>query len=138
MYPPDLDEAAARARIVRSTAEPQVAVRYVVRRDGTAAGTAGLTARLRGVPEVFYALLPTARGRGTATAAVVALTGWAHRAGHDLVLLLTLPGNEASEAVAGRAGFVPAGPETAPDGVVLHRWEHRAGEQPEVQGRAQT
>ncbi|WP_268895983.1 GNAT family N-acetyltransferase [Goekera deserti] len=132
MYPAGLDEAGARARIadLRERVERRQAGRYVVTGpDGAAAGTAGIVAGRRGAPEVFYALLPAARGRGLATAAATLLTRWATGAGHELLLLMTLLGNVASEAVAHRAGYVRATVEEVvdPDGAVvrLRRWEHR-------------
>jgi hypothetical protein len=62
-------------------------------------------------PEAFYALLPQGRHRGAATAAALALSEWEFSVGVKRVLLLTITGNTASEAVATRAGFVPDGEE---------------------------
>lgn len=132
-YPPDLDEAGARARIaVRlQGAAAGTGGRYVVRGPaGDVAGTAGIAMNAQREPEVFYALLPTGRGRGLATAATRRLTDWAMGVGHELVVLKTIVGNTASEAVAHRAGFTPAAVEL---GVVqgvevrLRRWERRDG-----------
>jgi RimJ/RimL family protein N-acetyltransferase len=132
-YPPDLDEAGARARIeVRLRgAAAGTGGRYVVRdAAGVVAGNAGIAVNEQQVPEVFYALLPTGRGRGLATAATCQLTDWALRVGHDVVVLKTIVGNTASEAVARRSGFTPTSVES---GVVrdrevrLRRWERRVG-----------
>jgi len=84
-----------------------------------------------GVPEVFYALLPEARGRGAATSAVRALCHWLGSLGHGEVALETIEGNIASERVAVRAGFLPSG--RRPDlhhgePVVLNRWLWRPAE----------
>ncbi|MFC8731361.1 GNAT family N-acetyltransferase [Luteimicrobium sp. NPDC057192] len=109
-YPPGLPDDAARLRVARSLdrARDGLAYRYVVvGADEEALGSVGTTIP-EGVPEVFYALLPAGRGRGLATRAVVALADWALAGGHDEVRLYTLEGNEASEAVARRAGFVAA------------------------------
>jgi RimJ/RimL family protein N-acetyltransferase len=104
--------------------------RYVVRDPaGVVAGTAGVALNRQHEPEVFYALLPTGRGRGLATAATRRLTDWALGVGHGLVVLKTIVGNTASEAVAHRAGFTPAGVELdVVQGVEvrLHRWERHA------------
>jgi dephospho-CoA kinase len=51
------------------------------------------------------------RRAGAATAAVRALTEWAFSSGINRVLLITIPGNVASEAVAQRAGFELRGAE---------------------------
>lgn len=113
-YPPDLTDAEAQER----AAQRQAAAlegrsrRYVITEAGRPLGTAGLAIRPNGETEVFYALLPQARGRGAATLAATALTEWALEHGKDRVVLITIPGNHASEAVAGRAGFRPDGHET--------------------------
>ena len=49
------------------------------------------------------------RGQGVATIAATMLADWAVQAGAPAVTLLTFPGNEASQAVADRAGFVRDG-----------------------------
>jgi RimJ/RimL family protein N-acetyltransferase len=62
-----------------------------------------------GVGHVGYWLLPDARGRGLATRAVRLISSWAVRdLGLDL-RLLTEPGNERSQRVAERTGFVRTG-----------------------------
>jgi RimJ/RimL family protein N-acetyltransferase len=132
-YPPDLDEAGARARIETRVqgAVAGTGGRYVVRdAAGDVAGTAGIAMNAQHRPEVFYALLPAGRGRGLATAATLLLTAWALEAGHRVVVLHTISGNEASEAVARRAGFTPVaiGSATIRDvHVRLRRWERSPG-----------
>lgn len=132
-YPPHLDEAAARARIQTRLegAASGSGGRYVLRdREGNVAGTAGIAMNAQLAPEVFYALLPAARGRGLATAATVQLGEWALSVGHDVVVLKTMAGNTASEAVARRSGFAPVAVESMDKGdttVPLRRWERRRG-----------
>jgi RimJ/RimL family protein N-acetyltransferase len=78
-------------------------------------------------PEVFYALLPQGRGRGAATDAVRLLTTWAHGQGIPRVHLLTLSGNEPSERVALRVGYVRGGTEADEQhgaSVEVTRWVH--------------
>ncbi len=105
-YPPALSGEQARERIVRSQSQSTDghAARYVVELDGAALGTAGIK-NTDDAPEIFYALLPAGRGRGAATAAAAALSGWALESGAPYAALWTLPGNTASERVAARAGF---------------------------------
>jgi RimJ/RimL family protein N-acetyltransferase len=110
-HPAGLDEAAARARVERSRGNAVVR-RYAIVLNGQGVGLAGIA--VRDDPEIFYALLPAGRGRGAATAAARALADWALEAGARRVMLLTIPGNAASEAVARRAGFAEAGTETRP------------------------
>jgi RimJ/RimL family protein N-acetyltransferase len=116
LYPPDLTEEAARERIQRTLqrAGEQRAARYaVVDTDGIPIGTAGIACNDEDPTEaeVFYALLPHGRHRGAATAAARALSEWALSTGIERVLLITIPGNAASEAVANRASFRPRGEE---------------------------
>jgi RimJ/RimL family protein N-acetyltransferase len=55
---------------------------------------------------VGYWLLPTARGRGLATRAVLLLSSWAlHDVGITRLRLLTETANESSQRVAERSGF---------------------------------
>jgi RimJ/RimL family protein N-acetyltransferase len=111
LHPAGLDEAAARARVERSRANAVVR-RYAIVLSGQTVGLAGIA--VSDDPEIFYALLPAGRGRGAATAATRALAEWALEAGARRVVLLTIPGNKASEAVARRAGFAEAGTEIRP------------------------
>ncbi|PWJ54095.1 Protein N-acetyltransferase, RimJ/RimL family [Quadrisphaera granulorum] len=111
-YPAGLDEQAARERIgrQRQRAAQGIARRYVLwDAAGTELGTCGIGALDAAEPEVFYALLPAARGRGAATSAVLALVEWARSVGCATVALKTIEGNAASERVARRAGFTCSG-----------------------------
>ena len=57
------------------------------------------------VAQIGYWLAPHARGKGFATRAVVLLTGWLFELGATRVFLTVVEGNDASVAVARRAGF---------------------------------
>lgn len=61
------------------------------------------------VAQIGYWLVPTARGHGYATRAVVLLTTWLFELGAARVFLTVVAGNEGSAAVARRAGFVHEG-----------------------------
>lgn len=122
-YPPDVSEEEARRRVARSfeiRADGRGG-RYVVVADGVPVGTIGVGSRVSG-PFLYYALLPSARGRGLATAAVTALSGWLLAHGEPFVGASTMVGNEASERVLTRAGFVPGELAVEPDGVTVRRW----------------
>ncbi|MCB7137595.1 GNAT family N-acetyltransferase [Cellulosimicrobium marinum] len=119
----EADEWAARAV---SRARDGSSARYVVELDGRAVGTAGLSGIDGAAPEVFYALLPRARGLGLATRAVASLGAWALAAGAEEVRLVTRLGNGPSEAVARRAGFVLVDEATDPrDGASVRVWALR-------------
>ncbi len=62
-----------------------------------------------GVAQIGYWLAPDARGHGYATRAVVLLTNWLFERGATRVFLTIVAGNDASVAVARRAGFVHEG-----------------------------
>ena len=62
---------------------------------------------VRRYARIFYAVLPRGRGRGIATSAARLLAEWALAGGYAIVSLETIEGNEASERVASKAGFVP-------------------------------
>lgn len=132
-YPPELDEAGARARI-RDRIDWALARkggRYIVIDPaGAIAGNAGIAMNDQQTPEIFYALLPSGRGRGLAAAAARQLSDWALNAGHGVVALKTVTGNAASELVARRAGFHPVGAETGVirgSEVQLQRWHKAKG-----------
>lgn len=117
LYPPDMTEDAARERIrrTRQRADQRIAARYaVLDSDHHAVGTAGIASSDSDADEaeVVYALMPSGRHRGAATAAARTLTDWALSTGITRVQLMTIPGNTASEKVAQRAGFVLEGEET--------------------------
>lgn len=61
------------------------------------------------VAQVGYWIAPQARGRGSATRALVLLTGWLFDLGAARVFLTVVAGNEGSVAVARRAGFAYEG-----------------------------
>ncbi|HEY1738773.1 MAG TPA: GNAT family protein [Acidimicrobiia bacterium] len=61
------------------------------------------------VAQIGYWLVPSARGRGDATRAVTLLTRWLFELGAARVFLTIVAGNDASVAVARRAGFVYEG-----------------------------
>ncbi|MQA32305.1 GNAT family N-acetyltransferase [Modestobacter roseus] len=136
-HPPHLDEAAARQRMldVADRAHRRLGQRYAVRPveggvEGPAVGMAALTVERSPEPSVGYALLPAGRGRGLAVAAVRLMTDWLLSVGHPCVRLGMLPDNEASAAVAARAGYRDLGVQAAPrpDGSVgrVRWWERRA------------
>lgn len=110
-YPAWLDEQGARDRIALAEQRFRAGLvrRYSIRApDGSPLGTCGLGRLDRDVPEVFYAVLPQARGRGAATEVARLLAGWALANGYREVALLTIAGNRTSERVAARAGFTLA------------------------------
>ena len=106
-YPSEMTEAEARARVARQQerARQGVTQRYTIWDAGSRVGTCGLGSLDQPSPEAMYALLPAARGRGVASGALGALTGWAASHGRTAVTLVTVEGNAASAAVARHAGF---------------------------------
>ena len=129
-YPPDLEEEQSRARILAylERAAQGVVRRFVILDGTTPLGTCGIGRLTDPVPDVFYALLPTARGRGAATSAVQALCSLLAEQGRTEVALETIEGNATSERVAERAGFVRAAQhpgEVRGRPVVLNRWVRR-------------
>lgn len=103
-----MDEAAARERIrhYESRASEGATQRFVILDEqGISLGTCGIGRLQESAPEVFFTLLKRARGRGAATEAATALCRWAFDSGRQSVALMTIKGNESSEAVARRAGF---------------------------------
>lgn len=61
------------------------------------------------VAQFGYWLAPPARGRGFATRAAVLMTSWLFKLGAARVFLTVVTGNDASAAVARRAGFTYEG-----------------------------
>ncbi len=109
--PADLDEGAARARVaawIDRRDEGRGAL-WVIEREGNACGQAGLVISPPAAIEVFYAVLPSARGAGVAGRTAALIAGWARRAGYRQIGLATFPDNVASERTAERAGFVRTG-----------------------------
>ncbi|MGY1855424.1 GNAT family N-acetyltransferase [Modestobacter sp. SYSU DS0290] len=136
-HPPQLDEPTARQRMaeVADRARRRLGQRYAVCPveggvEGGAVGMAALTVERSPEPSVGYALLPAGRGRGLAVASVRLMTDWLLSVGHPCVQLGMLPDNEASAAVAARAGYRDRGVESAPrpDGSAgqVRWWERRA------------
>ncbi|MEV4719256.1 GNAT family N-acetyltransferase [Micromonospora noduli] len=92
------DESAASWAVVAADDRPvgQVGLRDVLLTEASA--------------QVSYWVVPTARGRGVATEALLALTRWSFtRGGFHRLALEHSTGNEASCRVAGRAGFTEEG-----------------------------
>lgn len=131
-YPSDMDEDQSRRRIAESQAGADAGLmkRYVILdQAGHALGTCGIASLRTDVPEIFYALLPTARGRGAATEATKLLATWALTHGFSQVALETVEDNTASERVARRAGFASVDryeDEHRGEQVMLTRWLNRA------------
>lgn len=67
--------------------------------------------------------LPSARGRGIATAVVRELVARARAAHVDLVVAYTLPATSPSTSVLRRCGFVQAAEVVDPDDGLVWRWE---------------
>jgi len=65
--------------------------------------------RESGEAELGYMVVPSARGKGVATAILRELTAWALREGVQRCELIISAGNDASERVAERAGYVREG-----------------------------
>ena len=125
----EVDEAEALANIERSEeawAEGSNAPFRIVA-DGHVVGGVNLNFRGHRVAEIAYFLRASARGRGLATRAVLLASDWGFR-GRELarVQLRVDPANEASVALAERAGFTFEGVERSsaayPDG---HRFDSR-------------
>jgi RimJ/RimL family protein N-acetyltransferase len=128
--PACLSEQAARERVAHVHARyiANAGAQYVVEREGAPCGEVGIAAGVNGCAEVFYALLPAARGRGTATRSVTLLVNWAKSAGIGEVTLRTFPDNAASQQTAARCGFLPTGETTALVNGIHTRllaWSHR-------------
>lgn len=124
-YPAGLTPADAELRARRSVRNMQTrrGQRYVIRDGREPVGTAGIGTTLDDAAEIYYALLPEARGRGAASAAVRALQRWAREARVERLQASTLIGNTGSERVLRAAGFLPAGMAADPrDGEVLRVW----------------
>jgi RimJ/RimL family protein N-acetyltransferase len=105
--------------------------------DGTCVGKVWMSTREGdgSIGYIGYWLLPLARGRGFATAAVRMLSAWAlQELGFTNVRLTTAPDNERSHRVAERSGFRRALPRDgeAIDGVlgddVVYELHERPGE----------
>lgn len=106
-YRPHMTEENARERLRRTSVAGASAdtYRYLIADGQTHLGVAGVFADPGEVPEIYYALVPTGRGRGAASLATQALTAWVLENGSPLVTLVIFQGNAASEAVAVRSGY---------------------------------
>lgn len=90
----------------------------VVDDSGRVVGRVGChSAPVDGRVEVGYAVVPGVRRRGVATSALEGFCTWLRANGVHTVVLTVGPGNTASLAVAGRAGFVQVG----------ERWDEEDG-----------
>jgi RimJ/RimL family protein N-acetyltransferase len=124
-YPAGLSPSGAAARARRSVRNMQKrrGQRYVIQEGREPVGTAGIGTTIDGAAEIYYALLPEARGRGAASAAVRALRRWAREAGIQRLQATTLIGNTSSERVLRAAGFLPLGLSAdSRDGRALRVW----------------
>jgi RimJ/RimL family protein N-acetyltransferase len=72
-------------------------------------GTIGIHRRNPTTAEIGYWVTPAARGRGAATAAARAATGWAMENGYHRIELRTDPANGPSQRVAIAAGYIREG-----------------------------
>ncbi|MEV3938796.1 GNAT family N-acetyltransferase [Glycomyces sp. NPDC049804] len=111
---PDADSAEQAAWALEALPDP-FGFRLVVERSSKlVVGSVGLEGRPSEVQaELFFALVPSLRGRGYATEAVRALTAHAFEASEvEAVFAHVEPSNPASVRVLEKAGFVPAGPVT--------------------------
>jgi RimJ/RimL family protein N-acetyltransferase len=103
----DKFELAWQAFATTGTPGDGVAFAIVDARSGELTGCCGLDAWSEAdVAQFGYWLTPNARGRGHATRAAILLTRWLFDLGAARVFLTIVAGNEASVAVALRAGFV--------------------------------
>jgi RimJ/RimL family protein N-acetyltransferase len=106
-----IDEFASRWRAFATTGTPSgVAFAIVDATSGEPAGLCGVDHWSKAdVAQLGYWLAPGARGRGYATRAVILLTRWLFELGAARVFLTVVADNDASIAVARRAGFVHEG-----------------------------
>jgi RimJ/RimL family protein N-acetyltransferase len=78
-----------------------------------------------GSVEIGYGIAESVRGQGLVTEAVEALVALARAQGASSVVALTTPGNEASQRVLGRTGFVRDGEVDTGESGVMWRWRRR-------------
>ena len=85
----------------------------IARADATFLGVVGLSdfkrgiAELEGYPEAGWAFAAASWGRGIASEAIAAVTGWADAAGIAETRCMIDHGNIASKKVAARCGYLP-------------------------------
>jgi RimJ/RimL family protein N-acetyltransferase len=109
-YPVEMTEEESRHRIQDSLERTRRGLvrRYAIFNGGDdPVGTCGIGALDGDCTRISYAVLPPGRNRGIATGAARLLARWALASGYAVVSLETFEGNEASERVASKAGFVP-------------------------------
>ena len=107
-----IDEFALSWRAFARTGTPSGGVAFAITdaRSGDVVGCCGLDDWSKAdVAQFGYWLAASARGRGYATRAVILLTRWLFELGAARVFLTIIAENEASAAVARRAGFVHEG-----------------------------
>lgn len=103
-----IDEFASRWQAFATTGRPSGGVAFAITDSGSGelAGQCGVDDwSNEDVAQFGYWLAPSARRRGYATRAVILLTRWLFELGAARVFLTIVAGNEASVAVARRAGF---------------------------------
>jgi len=109
-YPVEMTEQESRHRIQDSLERTRRGLvrRYaIVNGEDDPVGTCAIGALDDDCPRISYAVLPQGRNGGIATSAARLLAEWALASGYAIVSLETIEGNEASERVASKAGFVP-------------------------------
>jgi RimJ/RimL family protein N-acetyltransferase len=106
-----IDEFASRSQTFAATGTPTgVAFAITEASSGDLVGCCGVDDWSKAdVAQFGYWIAPSARGHGYATRAAVVLTRWLFGLGAARVFLTIVAGNEASAAVARRAGFVHEG-----------------------------
>ena len=107
-----IDEFALHWQAFATTGTPAGGVAFAIvdARSGELAGCCGVDDWSKAdVAQFGYWIAPNARGRGHATRAAILLTRWLFERGAARVFLTIVAGNEASVAVARRAGFVCEG-----------------------------
>ena len=106
-----IDEFASHWRAFATTERPSgVAFAITDARSGDLVGCCGVDDWSKAdVAQFGYWLAPGARGHGYATRAAILLTRWLFERGAARAFLTIVAGNEASVAVARRAGFVYEG-----------------------------
>lgn len=107
----DIEQFASRWREFATTGRPRGAVFAITETpSGELAGGCGVDDWSNAdVAQIGYWLAPAARGRGLATRAAILLTRWLFQLGAARVFMTIVAGNEASVAVARRAGFAYEG-----------------------------
>lgn len=107
-----IDQFASNWRAFATTETPSGGVAFAIMddRSGDLVGCCGIDDWSRAdVVQFGYWITASARGRGYATRAAMLLTGWLFELGAARVFLTIVAENEASVAVARRAGFVHEG-----------------------------